>query len=162
MTNTYVLAKQLAEQLTAQDRSIATAESCTGGGLAHTLTALPGASTWFKGGVVCYSNGAKSEWLDVPPNLIEQHGAVSAAVAQAMALGMCRHAESDLAISITGIAGPNGGSNDKPVGTVWVGIQLGDNALAPRHLMLTGGRAHIRQTVIHHALQWLIALTAKQ
>ncbi len=100
---------------------LVTAESCTGGLIAKSLTDVPGSSGWFERGFVTYSNRAKTEQLGVPARLIGRHGAVSEAVALAMAKGALRHSPAGLAVAVTGIAGPDGGSPDKPVGTVWIG-----------------------------------------
>jgi nicotinamide-nucleotide amidase len=99
---------------------LATAESCTGGLIAKCLTDVPGSSAWFERGFVTYSNRAKVEQLGVPPRLVERHGAVSEPVARAMARGALRHSPAGLAVAVTGIAGPDGGSPGKPVGTVWI------------------------------------------
>jgi nicotinamide-nucleotide amidase len=99
---------------------VATAESCTGGGLGAALTAIAGSSAWVNGGCITYSNAAKTQLLDVPAVLIEQFGAVSQPVVEAMALGACQRLGSDAAVAISGVAGPGGGSPDKPVGTVWL------------------------------------------
>ena len=108
--------------LTEQGRSVAVAESCTGGGISQKLTAIPGSSAYFLGGVVAYSNDAKKELLGVPQSLIETHGAVSAPVAQAMAEGVCERLGADFGLATTGISGPGGGSPEKPVGLVYVAL----------------------------------------
>jgi nicotinamide-nucleotide amidase len=115
------IAATLGRLLQAEASNTAVAESCTGGMVGAELTAIPGSSAWFSGGVISYSNDAKSELLDVDPSLIERHGAVSGEVARAMASGALDRLASDLALSITGIAGPGGGTDEKPVGTVWIG-----------------------------------------
>ena len=112
----------LAELLLARGWRMATAESCTGGLIAAACTALSGSSAWFERGVVTYSNEAKTELLGVPAELIAQHGAVSEPVALAMAEGALRHARAEVAVAVTGIAGPTGGSPGKPVGTVFIAL----------------------------------------
>ncbi|HEV2358760.1 MAG TPA: competence/damage-inducible protein A [bacterium] len=116
------LEETVARLLAAARMTIAVAESCTAGLIAHRLTRTPGASVYLDGGVIAYSNAAKSRWLGVPPDLITRHGAVSREVAGAMADGARAHAETDLAIATTGIAGPSGGAPDKPVGLVFLAL----------------------------------------
>ncbi len=137
-------------------RWIATAESCTAGLLAARLTELPGSSAYVAGGVVSYSNEAKSELLGVDPELIETHGAVSEPVAEAMAYGALRRFGADTAVAITGIAGPDGGSPEKPVGTVCFSLRLADGRTVTRTLQLPGDRADVRErstTVAMHLLR---------
>jgi nicotinamide-nucleotide amidase len=116
------LAEQLATTCLAADLRVATAESCTGGLVGHALTEVAGSSAWFRGGVIAYSNEAKAQVLGVPGETLERHGAVSAQTAVAMAEGARRLLGSDLAVSVTGIAGPAGGSDAKPVGLTYVGV----------------------------------------
>jgi nicotinamide-nucleotide amidase len=116
------LIHRIAVALTQRRERIGTAESCTGGLIAAACTSLAGSSAWFERGVVTYSNEAKAELLGVPKGLIALHGAVSAEVAEHMARGLLAHAPIDWALSVTGIAGPSGGSADKPVGTVWLAL----------------------------------------
>ena len=163
----------LAARLRASGSRLATAESCTGGLLAGTCTAPAGASDWFAAGFVTYANDAKSGLLGVPAALIAAHGAVSAEVADAMARGALAHAGVQLALSITGVAGPGGGSVAKPVGTVWLGLAwvhgretqegLPAGGDAPRvgsrteRLELDGDRDAIRAQTVAIALQRLVA-----
>ena len=128
-----------------QGRRLGLAESCSGGLLAARITDLPGASTYFAGGVVAYSNGAKAELLGVEPALIERHGAVSAQVAEAMSRGALERFGADVAVSITGIAGPDGGSEEKPVGYVCLDARLADGAALARDPVIPGGRADVRE-----------------
>jgi nicotinamide-nucleotide amidase len=116
------LAHTVARLLTQKGKTLALAESCTGGWIAKELTDLPGASAFLERGAVTYANSAKSDWLKVPETLLEAHGAVSAECARAMAKGIREAAKVDVALSITGIAGPDGGTPDKPVGTVFIGL----------------------------------------
>ena len=117
-----LVAAELVEKLAGVSQTVATAESCTGGLLAHTLTNIPGASVVFLEGVVCYSNEAKTRLLGVSADLIEKHGAISAEVAQAMAEGIQKKSGATFGLATTGIAGPAGGSKEKPVGTVFLAI----------------------------------------
>jgi len=134
---------------------IATAESCTGGMIAAALTDVAGSSDVFERGFVTYSNDAKQELIAVPPTILAKHGAVSAETAEAMARGALARSRADVAISVTGIAGPGGGSAEKPVGLVWFGIarKIGEN-LTVREIF-PGDRAAIRQAAVARALQLL-------
>ena len=141
-------------------RRLATAESCTAGLLAARLTERPGSSAYVAGGVVAYANEAKVELLDVDPRLIEEHGAVSEPVAEAMAEGALKRFEADTAVAVTGIAGPDGGSEEKPVGTVCWSVQLADGRSITRTVRLPGDRADIRDrstTVAMHLLRRLLS-----
>lgn len=136
---------------------LATAESCTGGLVAAALTAIPGSSMWVDRGFVTYSNEAKADMLGVPMAMIEAHGAVSEEVARAMAAGAIRHSRASLAVAITGIAGPGGGSAAKPIGTVYLGIcRKGENAVAELH-HFEGNRDSVR---LQSALKALALLKA--
>lgn len=135
--------------------TVSLAESCTGGLIAATLTSVPGASGYFLGGVVSYSNGAKEAFLDVPAATLAAHGAVSAQVAKAMATGARARFGSDLAAGITGIAGPDGGSDDKPVGLTYVALAYGEG-VEVRRLTFDGDRAQNREAGVVAALGWLI------
>ncbi|WP_456299180.1 competence/damage-inducible protein A [Mycobacterium parmense] len=140
-------------------RWIATAESCTSGLLVARLTDRPGSSEYVAGGVVSYSNAAKTELLGVDPALIEAHGAVSEPVAEAMARGALRRFGADTAVAITGIAGPGGGTDDKPVGTVCFSLMLADGRADTRALRLPGNRSDVRErstTVAMHMLRRLL------
>ena len=141
-------------------RRLATAESCTAGLLAARLTERPGSSEYVAGGVVAYANQAKVELLDVEPRLIEDHGAVSEPVAEAMAEGALRRFEADTAVAVTGIAGPDGGSEEKPVGTVCWSVRLADGRSVTRTVRLPGDRADVRDrstTVAMHLLRRLLS-----
>jgi nicotinamide-nucleotide amidase len=146
-------------------RRIATAESCTAGLLAARLTERPGSSAYVMGGVVAYSNDAKVELLGVDPVLIERHGAVSEPVADAMAEGALRRFEADTAVAITGIAGPDGGTEEKPVGTVCWSVQLADGRGTTRTVRLPGDRADIRDrstTLAMHLLRRVLSEPAPE
>jgi nicotinamide-nucleotide amidase len=138
---------------------LALAESCTGGMIAARITSVPGASDIFKGGVVCYANEVKRDLLGVPQGILETEGAVSASCAKAMAEGARRALQSDIAVSVTGIAGPGGGTPVKPVGCVFIGIATQGAVSAERHLF-TGDRAAIRQQASDAAMR--IALESVQ
>jgi nicotinamide-nucleotide amidase len=140
---------------------LSTAESCTGGLIAAACTDLAGSSRWFERGYVTYSNAAKTELLGVDAALIETHGAVSEPVARAMASGALQRSHAQLSIAVTGVAGPSGGSADKPVGTVWFGFALGPKVLAEvQHF--EGDRAGVRQAAVRHALTRLAELIAME
>jgi competence/damage-inducible protein CinA-like protein len=141
----------VARELTLNQATIATAESCTGGLLAERLTRIPGSSTYFLGGVVSYSNALKSAWVDVPSEIIESRGAVSAEVAMALADGIRRRTAATLGIGITGIAGPGGGSPEKPVGTVHIAL-AGPAGNKERGLFFPGDRERIRWMAAQAAL----------
>lgn len=146
----------LAHTLQQRGWMLATAESCTGGLLAAACTELPGSSRWFDRGFVTYSNAAKTEMLGVPEALIAQHGAVSQPVVQAMAAGAMAHSQAVVSMAVSGVAGPDGGSADKPVGTVWIAWATPGHAWQ-RCVHLLGDRQHIRQASVTHALQQLLA-----
>jgi nicotinamide-nucleotide amidase len=148
---------QLADLLQNKRWMMATAESCTGGMIAAACTDLAGSSAWFERGWVTYSNAAKTELLGVDAALIDQHGAVSEPVVRAMALGAVAHSQAQVAVSVTGVAGPGGGSADKPVGTVWFGFAL-PGLLISEVMLFDGDRAAVRRATVHHALTRLIAL----
>ncbi|MDD5029601.1 MAG: CinA family protein [Rhodoferax sp.] len=136
---------------------LATAESCTGGLIAAACTDLPGSSGWFERGFVSYSNAAKTELLGVGPELIAEHGAVSEAVVRAMASGALAHSRAQVAVAVTGVAGPDGGSADKPVGTVWLGWAT-PTALHSACCHFSGDRATVRQASVRRALTHLLKL----
>ncbi|WP_086479622.1 CinA family protein [Oceanospirillum sanctuarii] len=152
---------QLANQLTRRQVFMATSESCTGGGIAQALTAVAGSSAWFDAGFVTYSNQAKSRMLDVPAEVIAEHGAVSEAVVKAMVAGAVANSEASFAVAVSGVAGPGGGSPEKPVGTVWIawgGLSesAGDDIQAECFLF-EGDREAVREQTIDMALSRLLA-----
>ena len=149
--------ERLAALLRARGARVSTAESCTGGLIAAACTSLAGSSDWFERGFVTYSNEAKIEMLGVPAALISAHGAVSAPVAAAMAEGALSCSRAAFAVSVTGIAGPGGGSAAKPVGTVWIGVAARDEKAAATLLQASGDRAAIRAASVARALELLIA-----
>ena len=153
--NTPELVLDLARELKARGHTMATAESCTGGLIAGACTEASGSSDWFERGFVTYSNAAKTELLGVPVELIAQHGAVSEPVARAMAAGALAHSPAQLAVAVTGVAGPTGGSADKPVGTVWFGWATPAGTFT-EHQRFDGDRAAVRAATVRHALAGLL------
>jgi nicotinamide-nucleotide amidase len=166
--STHLLTEQLAEVLQQHGWMLATAESCTGGMIAANCTNLSGSSHWFERGFVTYSNEAKHETLGVDSVLISEHGAVSEPVAQAMALGAMRRSQAQVTLAVTGVAGPTGGSADKPVGTVWfawatpsdTGPTLGAETawVKTECMQFNGDRAAVREAAAQHALRTLLDL----
>ena len=152
---TIALVTQLAAALLARGAQMATAESCTGGLIAGACTDIAGSSDWFERGFVSYSNQAKSEMLGVDAALIDAHGAVSEAVALAMARGAVAHSRAQCSVAVTGVAGPGGGSPAKPVGTVWFGWCV-DGHTDAECLRFDGDRAAVRQQTVEHALRGLL------
>ena len=153
---TPALCEALATRLPALGWMMATAESCTGGLIAGACTDLSGSSIWFERGFVTYSNEAKVELLGVDAAHIAAHGAVSEVVARAMAFGAVRHSRARVAVAVTGVAGPTGGSVDKPVGTVWFGYCV-DGQLASEQCRFDGDREAVRAATVEHALAGLLA-----
>lgn len=152
MTHPQVL--ELAGLLRERGWMLVTAESCTGGLIAAACTDLPGSSEWFERGLVSYSNAAKNELLGVPTEFIAAHGAVSEAVVRAMADGALRHAKAQVSLAVTGVAGPGGGSADKPVGTVWFAWAWAGRLESQRQ-QFVGDRAEVRRATVEHALRGL-------
>lgn len=150
------LATQLAEMLSERHLSVAVAESCTGGWIAKVLTDIPGSSAWFDRGFVTYSNNAKQDMLGVKTTTLQQHGAVSQAVAIEMALGACQHSEAQLSVAVTGIAGPGGGTPDKPVGTVWLAWLTRSGEVSAVCRQFEGDREAVRRQAVATALQGLL------
>ncbi|UCF36875.1 MAG: competence/damage-inducible protein A [Acidobacteriota bacterium] len=148
------LAEALGAKLTALSKTISVAESCTGGMIGSMLTEVPGSSVYFEGGVISYSNAVKSRLLDVESGVLEEHGAVSEPCARAMALGVRRLLGTDIGLSVTGVAGPGGGSEEKPVGTVFIGLAHGGDCEV-RKLHLPGSRDAIRLRTCNLALDWV-------
>ncbi len=151
----YLKAKKLSELLISKNMSIALAESCTGGSISSSLTSIPGASTYFNCGFITYSNQSKVNMLGVDPKTIELFGAVSEKVAYEMAMGAGQNSQSDLAISVTGIAGPSGGTPKKPVGTVCFGFYIDGNVETTTQFF-SGVRSEIVSESIAFALTELI------
>lgn len=152
------LAQELGAHLAERGWTVASAESCTGGGIAAAITEVPGSSAWFGTGLVTYANEAKSRLLGVEPPLIERFGAVSREVVEQMALGARRVAGADLAVAVSGIAGPDGGTRDKPVGTVWLAWAGPGESVVSECYVYQGGRAQVRRQACVTALRELLNL----
>ena len=153
------LARKLADGLLARGWRVASAESCTGGWIAKAFTDIAGSSAVFGYGVVSYSNGAKESILGVKNETLDKHGAVSKPVVEEMAEGALRLSGSDIAVAVSGVAGPDGGTEDKPVGTVWFAwtVRVGTNALTDTSLEhFEGDRDLVRELTVAHALQGVL------
>ena len=157
MADLQTLSESVGAQLLSRGEWLATAESCTGGWVAQSITAIAGSSAWFDRGFVTYSNVAKQEMLGVTEATLERHGAVSEATARAMAQGAIAHSRADWAIAITGIAGPGGGSPEKPVGTVCFAWAQRDGGCEAQTCVFAGERAAVREQSVIHALRGLLA-----
>ena len=155
------LARSVGERLQAGAATLVTAESCTGGWIAKACTDVAGSSQWFQGGVVAYSNALKVALLDVPEELLARHGAVSEPVVRAMAAGALARTSSTLAVAVSGVAGPDGGTVDKPVGTVWLAWawrqEDGSFRVETRRERFAGGRDEVRRWTVRLALERLLA-----
>ncbi|MFH0754215.1 MAG: CinA family protein [Candidatus Omnitrophota bacterium] len=149
--------KSITKHLISAHQTLSTAESCTGGLIGHTLTNLPGSSTWYQGGVIAYANDIKIRLLKVPPALIDKYGAVSAPVAQAMAQGARKTLKSDFAIATTGIAGPTGGTAKKPVGLVFIAISSPEKTIVKKFIF-KGTRLNIKKQTVNTAIKMIITL----
>lgn len=154
-TTAISICQALAHRLVTLGWLMATAESCTGGMIAARCTDLAGSSAWFERGFVTYSNAAKQDLLGVDAQLISQHGAVSEAVAKAMAQGAFNHAKAQVSVAVTGVAGSAGGSVDKPVGTVWFAWCI-NGTVETQKMVFPGNRAAVREATTKHALQGLL------
>lgn len=150
------LAAEIADRLIRCRQRLATAESCTGGLIAKILTDLPGSSGWFERGLVTYSNLSKQDLLGVPAEIIEKYGAVSRETAEAMAAGLLGEAPVDWALSVTGIAGPGGGSPDKPVGLVWMAWAGRNRPVQSQRYAFSGSRDEVRVQAAGAALKGLL------
>ena len=153
-------AAPVTEALLKKGFKLVTAESCTGGMIAAACTDLAGSSAWFERGFVTYSNDAKTELLGVEERVLRRAGAVCGPVAQAMAEGALAHSRAQVAVAVTGVAGPTGGSPAKPVGTVWFGFALPGQVVAEK-CHFEGDRAAVRQATVRHALNRLLALLSQ-
>ena len=152
------LLTQLADALRQRQNRLATAESCTGGWIAKVCTDLPGSSDWFDLGIVSYSNKAKQNLLHVKAGTLQQHGAVSEAVVLEMVQGVLLQSDANVALSVSGIAGPGGGSEDKPVGTVWFGWCLRGEAPLSQVQHFDGDRDQVRRQAVEFALRGVLQL----
>jgi nicotinamide-nucleotide amidase len=153
-----VLAEQVGVILKAHGLMLATAESCTGGGVAQAVTEISGSSAWFERGFVTYSNLSKQEMLGVEEATLIQYGAVSEAVVREMVTGSLRNSRAQVALSVSGIAGPDGGTPDKPVGTVWFAWGVQDSVIQTKRHLLAGDRVEVRLQSVRIALQGVIDL----
>lgn len=152
------LAAEVGELLLARGEQLTLAESCTGGLIANLITDIAGCSSWFERGLITYSNRSKQELLGVPAEVLERHGAVSAETVRAMVQGLLAASPADWGIAVTGIAGPDGGSADKPVGTVWLGWQRRGGKLRMRCDRFAGDRAAVREQAADAALLTLLQM----
>ena len=152
------LISRLADCLKDRGLTLATAESCTGGWIAKSITDLPGSSDWFEGSVVCYSNAFKQSVLGVPETCIEEFGAVSRETVLAMTQGLLSTTKADLAVSVSGVAGPGGGSDEKPVGTVWLSWGRRDKTIYATRYHFPGDRKAVRLQSIEAAAIAIIEL----
>jgi len=152
------LAEQLGECMKAKGMKLASAESCTGGWLAKIITDIPGSSAWFTGSVVSYSNTAKQSLLGVNESTLNEFGAVSGETVLEMSDGLFLHTDADVAVSISGIAGPDGGSEDKPVGLVWLSWGKRDKSVFANPFNFAGDREAVRKQSIKQALNCLLDL----
>ena len=155
------LAASLGHQLLARQAQVCSAESCTGGGIAEAITRIAGSSAWFEAGYVTYSNAQKTAQLGVPVELFEQVGAVSREVVEAMVQAACQHSAAQFGVAVSGIAGPDGGTPEKPVGTVWLAWGVGDEVTAEcQHFH--GNRDEVRRQTVKAALEGLLRRAAAE
>jgi len=155
------LAAELGHQLQTLNAQVTTAESCTGGGIAEAITRIAGSSAWFEAGFVTYSNQQKTRQLNVPPALFAQVGAVSREVVEAMGRGAQAQSSARFAVAVSGVAGPGGGSVDKPVGTVWLAWGVGSEVSTERRYF-PGDRDEVRRQTVIAALEGLIRRTVRE
>ena len=153
-----ILAAQVGELLKSHGLMLVTAESCTGGGVAQVITEVAGSSAWFERGFVTYSNLAKQQMLGVRETTLIQYGAVSEMTAREMVEGALQYSDAEVAVAVTGIAGPDGGTVDKPVGTVWFAWGIKNGKTYARRYLLKGDRAEVRAQAVHIALQGVVDL----
>jgi len=147
------LASEVARLLIEKNFTLATAESCTGGAIGALLTTLPGSSSWFNGGIISYSNAAKTSLLGVGSDIIEKYGAVSQEVVEAMAKGGRAAFTADISVAVSGVAGPGGGTHDKPVGYVWVAWCSGKGELTSQLFYFDGERSQVQKQAVREALK---------
>lgn len=156
-SDTIALTQTLAGLAVSRKRVLATAESCTGGLIAAAFTELSGSSDWFDRGFITYSNEAKQQMLGVSEQVLSLHGAVSERTVIAMAQGAVAASEANIAVSVSGVAGPSGGSDAKPVGTVWIGCAGDGFASIAQHHLFAGNRQDVRRQTVDHAVRLLIS-----
>lgn len=157
--STILLAEKLGEKLLQKQWQISCAESCTGGGIGYAITSISGSSAWFEQGFLTYSNDAKQQLVGVSAATLDEHGAVSADVVEQMAAGAAQAAGAQLGIAVSGVAGPTGGTEDKPVGTVWFGVYVDGNCLSEK-MCFDGDRHQVREQTIQHALSYCLRVLA--
>ena len=155
------LAGDLGLTLQKLNAKLTTAESCTGGGVAYAITSIPRSSEWFDRGFVTYSNQSKMDMLDVKPETLKKYGAVSEETAREMADGALKHSGADISVAITGIAGPDGGTKEKPVGTVWLAWARKDHETSASLFLLEGDRHTIRENTVIEALHGLLIVMCR-
>lgn len=155
------LAKRLGARLVMKGLKLATAESCTGGWIAKVLTDIAGSSDWFDSAIVSYSNEAKKHFLKVPDGILLDHGAVSENTVLAMQQGIFMETGADAGISVSGIAGPGGGSEEKPVGTVWIAVSLREQMVHTQKFLFVGDRNQVRLQAVEAALSSLLELVER-
>lgn len=155
---TYMLASKLGERLSSKNLRCVVAESCTGGSLAAAITDIPGSSQWFDRGFITYSNASKQQMLSVPERMIASEGAVSEAVVRAMAEGARAASAANISVAISGVAGPDGGSPEKPVGTVWFAWASDVSPTQTQCYLLIGDRLEIRRQAVNIALEGLLKI----
>ena len=155
------LAKRLGARLMMKGLKLATAESCTGGWIAKVLTDIAGSSDWFECAIVSYSNEAKKHFLKVPDGILLDHGAVSENTVLAMQQGIFMETRADAGISVSGIAGPGGGSEEKPVGTVWIAVSLRGQMVHTQKFLFEGDRNQVRLQAVEAALRSLLELVER-
>jgi len=157
-----ILAAQVGGALKSHGLMLATAESCTGGGVAQAITGVAGSSAWFERGFITYSNLAKQQMLGVSEATLNRHGAVSEATVREMVAGALDNSAAQVALAVSGIAGPEGGTPDKPVGTVWFAWGLKHGATHAQRHQINGSRAEVRAQSVHIALQGMIDLLGQR
>ena len=157
-----ILAAQVGGVLKSHGLMLATAESCTGGGVAQAITEVAGSSAWFERGFITYSNLSKQQMLGVSEATLAQHGAVSEATAREMVAGALQHSDAQVALAISGIAGPDGGTADKPVGTVWFAWGIKHGATHAQRYQIGGNRAEVRAQAVRIAMQGVLDILNQQ
>lgn len=156
------LVEKVSSNLLGQKGFLSVVESCTGGGLSQALTSMPGASNWFAGGFVTYSNDAKIKHVFVRESTLHDQGAVSEDCVREMANGGMIALDCNCCLSISGVAGPDGGSEEKPVGTVWMGLAIRHKAIDSKCFHFEGDRQSVREQAIEKALEWLASINFKK
>ncbi len=158
LTDLTAVANRLAQLFIEKKRLLVTAESCTGGWIAQAVTSVAGSSEWFERGYVCYSNLAKMELLGVSAETLQSAGAVSEACVNEMAIGAWQNSGANVAVATTGIAGPGGGTTDKPVGSVWFGWALSESECISEYCCFSGDREAVRYQAVMHSLNKLLSI----